>query len=311
MKILNVTLDTVCGYTSTLPEFDNEIAFAGRSNVGKSSLINVIMQRKRLARVGETPGKTRTINFYSVTAEMEAPEDDAADQPDEGLAAGADPVLDRADGMSASVASAPVTASAADSAAAGEKPKKLRWKKDPSKAGRGKGKNRGSDPSTSATDKCRRSTDRGSDPYTPGADKCRRRADRGSDPIRRSFFLVDLPGYGFANVPEEEKARWGRMIERYLNSSKGLKRVFLLVDIRHEPNANDIQMYDWIRESGFTPVIVATKADKLKRSQLKGAEDMVRNAFGAGEDTPVIPFSAMTKQGAHEICSVIRQSVLY
>ena len=223
MKIRNVELDVVCGYTSTLPELDApEIAFAGRSNVGKSSLINVLMQRKRLARVGETPGKTRTINFYKVDALMEAPAPETVPES--------------------------VPESTPESAAA---------------------------------------------------------AQSLPDDRNEQFYLVDLPGYGYANVSVQEKAKWGKMVERYLKNSPGLKAVFLLVDIRHEPNANDRQMYDWITASGYTPIIVATKADKIKRSQLQKQARIIREGLHAPKGTVVIPFSALTRDGREKISGKI------
>jgi len=204
MKIKDAVLETVCGYTSVLPESEAaEIAFAGKSNVGKSSLINVLMNRKRLARVGETPGKTRTINFYRVSAIGELSEE---------------------------------------------------------------------------------------------------RTDI-------DFYLVDLPGYGYANVPEAEKAKWGELVERYLHSSKALKQVFLLVDIRHAPGSNDVQMYNWIRQAGYEPVVIATKADKIKRSQLQKQMKVIRTALGAPGSLVIYPFSALTRSGAEEIHNRI-ESVL-
>ena len=227
MKIRNVELDVVCGYTSTLPELDApEIAFAGRSNVGKSSLINVLMQRKRLARVGETPGKTRTINFYKVDALMEAPAPETVSE----------------------TVPESVPESAPESAAA---------------------------------------------------------AQSLPDDRNEQFYLVDLPGYGYANVSVQEKAKWGKMVERYLKNSPGLKAVFLLVDIRHEPNANDRQMYDWITASGYTPIIVATKADKIKRSQLQKQARIIREGLHAPKWTAVIPFSAVTRDGREKISGKI------
>lgn len=205
MRVKEAALDTVCGFTSTLPVFEEpEIAFAGRSNVGKSSLINVLMNRKRLARVGETPGKTRTVNFYRVRAGVK---------------------------------------------------------------------------------------------------------DGGMAETDRSFFLVDLPGYGYASVSKDEKAKWGQLIEKYLNTSGSLRVVFLLVDIRHEPNANDLQMHDWIAASGFSPVIVGTKADKIKRSQLAKQVKMLRQTLQVPEKVPVIPFSAQTRQGADEILGIIERTI--
>ena len=189
MIIKNVNLETVCGITSTLP--DNtlpEIAFAGKSNVGKSSLINAVMNRKSLARTSAQPGKTQTINFYN---------------------------------------------------------------------------------------------------------------------INDAFYLVDLPGYGYAKANEAVKAQWGKMIERYLRSSKKLKAVFLLIDIRHEPSANDKQMYQWILYQGYHPIIIATKMDKLNRSQVPKALKTVREGLEADKGTVIIPFSAQTKQGREEIYDLI------
>ena len=208
MKIRNAKLNIVCGYTSTLPETDlPEIAFAGRSNVGKSSLINVLMQRKRLARVGETPGKTRTINFYEVDALVP----------------------------------------------------------DPDREGEEAG--------------------------------CR-------------FHLVDLPGYGYARVSASEKEKWGKMVERYLRSSRSLKAVFLLVDIRHEPNANDRQMYEWIRSAGFEPILIATKADKVKKSQFPKQRRILLEGLGAPKTCTLIPFSALDKSGRDEICASLEGFVI-
>ena len=185
MVIKEVTLETVCGITSTLPENDKpEIAFAGKSNVGKSSLINALMNRKSLALISATPGKTQTINFYN---------------------------------------------------------------------------------------------------------------------INREIYLVDLPGYGYAKVSEKEKEAWGKMIERYLHKSTMLKAVFLLIDIRHDPSKNDKMMYDWILHQGYEPVIIATKLDKLKKSQVAKQLKAIRTGLGLVSGTTVIPFSAKTKQGRDEI----------
>ena len=185
MIIKKVDLETVCGITSTLPDNQKpEIAFAGKSNVGKSSLINALMNRKSYARISATPGKTQTINFYNINDEM---------------------------------------------------------------------------------------------------------------------YLVDLPGYGYAKVSEAEKQKWGKLIERYLQESKQLKAVFLLIDIRHDPSAKDVMMYDWIVRQGFYPVIIATKADKIKRSQLQKHLKMIRTTLQLPAGTKVIPFSSVTKQGRDEI----------
>ncbi|NBH33362.1 YihA family ribosome biogenesis GTP-binding protein [Clostridiaceae bacterium] len=191
MIIKKVELETVCGITSRLPDSPYpEIAFAGKSNVGKSSLINALMNRRSLARTSSQPGKTQTINFYN---------------------------------------------------------------------------------------------------------------------INDAFYYVDLPGYGYAKVPVEEKVRWGKMIERYLQSSSMLKCLFLLIDIRHEPSANDKLMYDWIRERGYSPVIVATKVDKLNRSQVQRHVKQVREGLGLGEKGTVIPFSSVTKQGREELWDLIEK----
>ena len=185
MIIRSLELETVCGITSTLPENTlPEIAFAGKSNVGKSSLINGLMNRKSFARTSATPGKTQTINFYNINQEL-----------------------------------------------------------------------------------------------------C----------------LVDLPGYGYAKVSEQEKKKWGQMIERYLHQSKQLRAVFLLIDIRHAPSANDKMMYDWILSQGYHPIIIATKLDKLKRSQVQKQIKVVRQGLGLSKDSILIPFSAVTKQGRDEI----------
>ena len=189
MKIKNVELSIVCGITSKLPETDRmEVAFAGKSNVGKSSLINALMNRKALARTSATPGKTQTINFYNVNDVM---------------------------------------------------------------------------------------------------------------------YLVDLPGYGYAKVSESEKVQWGKLIERYLHTSKKLKAVFLLIDIRHEPSANDRMMYEWIVAQGYNPIIIATKLDKLKRSQVQKHVKMIKDGLKLVPGTVIIPFSAETKQGRDEIWELI------
>lgn len=193
MIIKKVELETVCGVTSKLPENEQpEFAFVGKSNVGKSSLINALMNRKSFARISSQPGKTQTINFYH---------------------------------------------------------------------------------------------------------------------INDALYYVDLPGYGYAKVALEVKAKWGKMIENYLQNSDMLRLVFLLIDIRHEPSDNDKTMYDWIVHNGYQPVIVATKLDKLKRSQIQKHVKMVREGIGAESDTMIIPFSAETKQGREEIWGLIESLV--
>lgn len=189
MIIRNVSLETVCGITSKLPDNQKiEVAFAGKSNVGKSSLINALMNRKSLARTSAQPGKTQTINYYNINDEL---------------------------------------------------------------------------------------------------------------------YFVDLPGYGYAKVSQETKEQWGRMVERYLQTSRQLKAVFLLVDIRHRPGENDRNMYDWILHQGYQPIVIATKLDKIKRSQLQKQLKEVREGLDAGKDTTIIPFSAGTKQGREEIYALL------
>jgi GTP-binding protein len=192
MVIKSVNLETVCGITSKLPANKlPEIAFAGKSNVGKSSLINALVNRKSYARTSSEPGKTQTINFYNVNNEL---------------------------------------------------------------------------------------------------------------------YYVDLPGYGYAKVSQSEREKWGKMIERYLHQSQQLKLVFLLIDIRHEPSANDCQMYEWISYQGFRPVVIATKADKLSRSQVIKQTSVIRKTLGMKPEEVLIPFSAMTKDGREEIWKLIETS---
>ena len=185
MNLNKAEFEAAFGTSSQLPSSDlPEIAFAGRSNVGKSSLINGLMNRKSLARTSAQPGKTQTINFYN---------------------------------------------------------------------------------------------------------------------INEAMYLVDLPGYGYAKVSQSEKEKWGKMIERYLHTSKNLKAVFLLIDIRHDPSANDKMMYDWILNNGYEPIIIATKLDKLKRSQVQKCLKVIREELKLTKGTKIIPYSAETKQGREEI----------
>ena len=125
--------------------------------------------------------------------------------------------------------------------------------------------------------------------------------------INDAYYLVDLPGYGYARVSEKEKEQWGRMIERYLHSSSQLKAVFLLIDIRHEPSANDKLMYKWIVDQGYEPVIIATKLDKIKRSQVQKHVKMLKEGLALVPGTTVIPFSSVTKQGRDEIWELIEK----
>ena len=185
MKIKSINLETVCGVSSRLPNNSlPEFAFAGKSNVGKSSLINAFMNRKSYARISSQPGKTQTINYYNINSE---------------------------------------------------------------------------------------------------------------------FYLVDLPGYGYAKVSESVKEQWGKMIERYLKKSPTLKAVFLLVDIRHEPSANDVQMYDWIIANGFDPIVIATKADKISKGAVSKQVSIIKKKLECDKNTLIIPFSAEDKRGLEEI----------
>lgn len=194
MIIKKAELETVCGITSKFPNNkEPEIVFAGKSNVGKSSLINALMNRKSLARTSGKPGKTQTINYYKVNDEL---------------------------------------------------------------------------------------------------------------------YFVDLPGYGYANANLATREKWGKMIERYLHTSKQIKCIFLLIDIRHEPGKNDKQMYDWIVYNGYSPVIIATKLDKLKRSQIAKCIKAVREGLGLPKEVVLIPFSSETKQGKKEVYEFIENLLL-
>ena len=189
MVIKKVELEKVIGVTSKIPDMPYpEFAFAGKSNVGKSSLINALMNRKALARVSSQPGKTQTINYYNVNDKI---------------------------------------------------------------------------------------------------------------------YLVDLPGYGYTKVAVEVKAKWGKMVEKYLRQSKMLKYVFLLIDSRHKPSDNDIMMYEWIVSQGLTPIIVATKTDKLKRSQIKGQMELIMKTLNLTSKEQLLPFSSETKVGVNELWEII------
>ncbi len=195
MVIKNVELEIVCGITSVLPDTEHiEVAFAGKSNVGKSSLINSLMNRKSLARTSATPGKTQTINWYNINQEM---------------------------------------------------------------------------------------------------------------------YLVDLPGYGYAKVSPKEKEKWGKLIEKYLHGSQQLKAVFLLIDIRHDPGNNDKMMYKWVVDQGFKPIIIATKLDKINRSQVQKHLKMIRQGLQVLPGTTILPFSSLTKQGREEIWDYIDTEFLH
>lgn len=189
MTTKSLELETVCGITSTLPQHDQiEMAFWGRSNVGKSSLLNTLWNRKSMARISSQPGKTQTINYYRVN------------------------------------------------------------------------------------------------------DVC---------------YMVDLPGYGYAKTSKETQAKWMKMIDRYLESSQALRVIFLLVDIRHEPSAKDVEIYKKLFQMGFNPLIIVTKADKIKKSARRKSLSVIRNKLELSEETPVIPFSVVTKEGRDEIWEYI------
>ncbi len=195
MVIKTSSLACVCGPTSHFPELDlPEIAFAGRSNVGKSSLINSLLNRKNLARTSSSPGKTVTINFYNINEE---------------------------------------------------------------------------------------------------------------------FYLVDLPGYGYAKASMESRAKWGKMIEKYLSTRETLRTVILLVDIRHAPTKDDVLMYKWIIENGLNPIVVATKLDKIKRSQIDKQLKLIRTTLGAEKDIKILPHSAVSKAGRDELLNILENVISF
>ena len=185
MKVNNVTLAKVGVKFEQYPEDGMpEIAFAGKSNVGKSTLINAMINRRALARTSSNPGKTRTINFYD---------------------------------------------------------------------------------------------------------------------IENKFYVVDLPGYGYAKASKSEISRWGTMIEEYLQRRKTLLAIVLLVDSRHEPGKNDILMYNWLKHYGYKIIIVATKVDKLKRSQVPKHISTIKKSFDLKSGEVIIPFSGVTKDGVENL----------
>lgn len=194
MIIKKAELETVCGITSRLPDnIHPEAAFTGRSNVGKSSLINTLMGRKSLARISAKPGKTQTINYYHVNDQI---------------------------------------------------------------------------------------------------------------------YIVDLPGYGYAQISEKTRAAWDKMVERYLRSSRQLRMVFQLIDIRHDPTENDRRMYRWLQSCGFNPAIIATKLDKIKKSQADKHIAAIRSGLDLEEGTPLVPFSSVTRQGLDEIWELLETYVI-
>ena len=190
MLIRSVDLPYVCGVKSVLPKTGKpEFVLAGRSNVGKSSFVNALIQRKSFARTSSTPGKTRTINFYAVND---------------------------------------------------------------------------------------------------------------------AFFLVDLPGYGYAKTGPVEQEKWDRLIRRYLSEGEDIEEVILLLDSRRVPNEMDLQMFQWIlAATGYEPIVIITKIDKLKRSQHAKAIKEIREKLGASKDCMMIPFSAETKSGREEFLELV------
>ncbi len=185
MVIKSLELETVCGITSKIPDNKNlEFAFWGRSNVGKSSLINTLLSRKKLAKTSSTPGKTATINYYNINKEL---------------------------------------------------------------------------------------------------------------------YFVDLPGYGYAKVSKQVAAKWMKMIENYLDKSRTLRVVFLLIDIRHDPMASDKEMYNLLSSKGLNPIIIATKADKIAKGKYQKHINAIKKGLKTVENTPIIPFSAQTGVGKDEI----------
>ena len=189
MDVKNTSLAAIGTNFSHYPvDGKAEIAFAGKSNVGKSTLINAILGRKALARTSSNPGKTRTINFYDVNSEM---------------------------------------------------------------------------------------------------------------------YVVDLPGYGYAKAPKTEIAKWGEMIEEYLEKREELRAIILLIDIRHEPGKNDVMMYEWLKHYGYDIVIAATKSDKLNRSQIPKHLSVIRKTLGLGPNDVLIPFSGEKKTGVDELWAVM------
>lgn len=193
MIVKKVSLDIVVGVTSRLPETQMpEIAFAGRSNVGKSSLINALMNRKSYARVSASPGKTQTVNYYNINDEL---------------------------------------------------------------------------------------------------------------------YLVDLPGYGFTKAAVKVKEQWGKMVERYLKNSPNLKAVFLLADSRHAPSALDRQMFEWVVASGFRPVVIATKGDKLKKNEIEKNKKLIRRVFRMQPEDKLILTSSLKKTCIDEVWETVEKFI--
>lgn len=193
MNVTKAEMVITAGKASQFPVHDMpEIAFAGKSNVGKSSLLNTLLNRRALARTSSQPGKTQTINFYSV---------------------------------------------------------------------------------------------------------------------QDTYMFVDLPGYGYAKVSKTEREKWGKLIEGYLQNREHLQKIILLIDIRHEVGANDKMMYDWISHYHNEVIVVATKMDKIKRSQVQKHLAVIRKGLELRPQDKLIPFSSETKQGKEELWQIIEEKV--
>ena len=193
MNVNNIELTAVCGRKDQYPNTElPEVAFVGKSNVGKSSLINCMVNRKSLARTSQNPGKTRTINFYN---------------------------------------------------------------------------------------------------------------------IENIVHFVDLPGYGYARAAKSEIAKWGKMIEEYLLERSQLKSIILLIDIRHEPSDNDKIMYDWLKHYGYKIIIVTTKSDKLKRSQINKHISIISKSLQLDKEDLLVPFSSETKDGREKLWDIIKNVI--
>lgn len=193
MNVNNVELSAVCGRKDQYPNTElPEVAFVGKSNVGKSSLINCMVNRKSLARTSQSPGKTRTINFYNV---------------------------------------------------------------------------------------------------------------------ENILHFVDLPGYGYARAAKSEIAKWGKMIEEYLLERPQLKSIILLIDIRHEPSKNDKIMYDWLKHYGYKIIIVLTKSDKLKRSQINKHLSIISKSLELDKEDILLPFSSENRDGRDNLWNIIKSVI--
>ena len=189
----NINLEFTIGNQKQLLDIKNlcQIVFVGKSNVGKSSLINAMLNRKNLAHTSNSPGKTQTINFYNVD---------------------------------------------------------------------------------------------------------------------QKFYFVDLPGYGYAAASKQKISSWSKLIEKYLSDSKLIRLVFLLIDIRHTPGQNDKLMYDWLKFYGFNLIIIATKSDKIKTSQVNEKLDDIKNTL-ALDKAIILPFSSKTKLNLDKIWNIIKQNL--